>query len=165
MPEPRAKVLSWQTATLFLGDVMRIGGVAPGVALCLHLAASGCRCNWVAGRPIRGQESVASRAGRWRAGDRLQCDPQTGNPWWKLAERCPGRWSRVDPVLAGPQDDHFTPKRWRPSGTSSRDPRHGSHGQPPRRRELTHNDQGRKLSRMAWRLARSGFRPMTSPSF
>lgn len=103
------QVLPWQTATLFPGDVIRIGGCPGGVG---YVAISG-------GFQVTSQ--LGSRATYLRAalggvhgralavGDRLACHPLTGDPWLEYRGRDPWR-SGEGPirVLLGPQDDHFT---------------------------------------------------------
>ncbi|WP_407278538.1 biotin-dependent carboxyltransferase family protein [Aromatoleum evansii] len=103
------KVAPWQTATLFPGDVIRIGGVSHGVG---YVALSG-------GVQVSGQ--LGSRSTYLRAaiggvqgrapkvGDRLQCDAVRGDPWLEFRARAP--WHHdTGPirVLLGPQEDHFT---------------------------------------------------------
>ncbi|NMG28453.1 biotin-dependent carboxyltransferase family protein [Aromatoleum evansii] len=105
------KVAPWQTATLFPGDVIRIGGVSHGVG---YVALSG-------GVQVSGQ--LGSRSTYLRAaiggvqgrapkvGDRLQCDAVRGDPWLEYRARAP--WHHdTGPirVILGPQEDHFTPE-------------------------------------------------------
>ena len=103
------KVMPWQTATLFPGDVIRIGGLAHGVG---YVGISG-------GFQVAlqlGSRSTYLRAGiggvNGRAlgvGDRLKCAPVSGDPWLEYCGTLP--W-KVAPgpirVLPGPQDDYFT---------------------------------------------------------
>lgn len=104
------KVEPWHTATLFPGDVVRIGSVVKGVG---YVGISG---------GFLVPEQLGSRSTYMRAriggidgsplalGQHLPCLPLSGNPWlegcgtleWP-AEDCPLR------VILGPQDDHFTP--------------------------------------------------------
>lgn len=104
------KVLPWQTATLFPGDVVRIGGVAGGVGYVgitggfqvpLQL---GSRSTYLRAR-IGGVQGRALSIG-----DCLPCDPLSGDPWLEYCGTLP--WpveSGPIRVLAGPQDDYFTP--------------------------------------------------------
>lgn len=105
------KVLPWQTATLFPGDIVRVGsvdrgvgyvGITGGFQVPLQL---GSRSTYLRAR-------LGGVDGRTLAsGDRLQCDPLCGNPWVESCATLP--WP-VEPgpirVLPGPQDDHFTPE-------------------------------------------------------
>ncbi|HLO65350.1 MAG TPA: biotin-dependent carboxyltransferase family protein [Azonexus sp.] len=105
------KVLPWQTATLFPGDIVRIGSVARGVG---YVGISGgfqvplqlgSRSTYLRAR-LGGVEGRALANG-----DRLQCDPLTGNPW---VEACGTLTWPAEPgpirVLLGPQDYYFTPQ-------------------------------------------------------
>ncbi|WP_371324224.1 biotin-dependent carboxyltransferase family protein [Dechloromonas sp. ZY10] len=105
------KVEPWQTATLFPGDIVRIGSIARGVG---YVGISG---------GFQVPQQLSSRSTYLRArlggvdgralatGDRLQCDPLTGNPW---VEACGTLHWTVETgpirVLLGPQDDYFTPE-------------------------------------------------------
>jgi biotin-dependent carboxylase-like uncharacterized protein len=105
------KVLPWQTATLFPGDVVRIGGVARGVA-CVGISGGFQVPMQLGSRSTYLRAGIGGVEGRALAGaDRLQCDPLIGNPWVETCGTLP--WP-VEPgpirVLAGPQDDHFTPE-------------------------------------------------------
>lgn len=105
------KVLPWQTATLFPGDVVRIGGVARGVA-CVGISGGFQVPMQLGSRSTYLRAGIGGVEGRALAGgDRLQCDPLIGNPWVETCGTLP--WP-VGPgpirVLAGPQDDHFTPE-------------------------------------------------------
>ena len=115
-------------------------------------AASRCRCNWVAGRPIRGQESVASRAGRWQAA--IACNA-IRKPGIRGSETCGTLPWPVEPGRSGcspdRRDDHFTPEAL---GCLSRHPYRVTRdmdrmGIRLDGEKLTHNDRGRKLS--GWR--------------
>ncbi len=103
------KVESWQTATLFPGDIVRISGVARGVG---YVGITGgfqvpqqlgsrstylrARIGGVAGLPLA-------------LGHRLPCAPLSGNPWLERCATLP--WPAAEGpirVIPGPQDDHFT---------------------------------------------------------
>lgn len=104
------KVEPWQTVTLFPGDVARIGAVARGVG---YVGITG-------GFRVPPQLGSRSTYVRARIGGadglplttclRLPCAPLSGNPW---LESCGTQPWPVDQgpirVIAGPQDDHFTP--------------------------------------------------------
>ncbi len=105
------KVEPWQTATLFPGDVVRIGGVARGVG---YVAISGGFQV-----PLQlGSRSAYARAGIGGvngkplvAGQRIECAPLSGNPWLESCGTLP--WLASEGpirVIPGPQDDHFTPE-------------------------------------------------------
>lgn len=103
------KVAPWQTATLFPGDVIRVGGVSHGVG---YVALSG----GVQVPAQLGSRSTYLRAaiggieGRApKAGDRLQCEAVRGDPWLEFRAQAP--WHHeTGPVrvILGPQEDHFT---------------------------------------------------------
>ena len=103
------KVLPWQTATLFPGDVIRIGGVAHGVG---YVGISG----GVRVAPQLGSRSTYLRAGiggvdghALAVGDRLPCESMSGDPWLEYCGALP--WRRDEGairVLLGPQDDYFS---------------------------------------------------------
>lgn len=105
------KVAPWQTATLFPGDILRIGGVAHGVG---YVALSG----GVQVPAQLGSRSTYLRAaiggieGRApKAGDRLPCEAVRGDPWLESRARAP--WHHESGpirVILGPQEDHFTPQ-------------------------------------------------------
>lgn len=105
------KVLPWQTATLFPGDVVRIGGVARGVAY-VGISGGFQVPTQLGSRSTYLRAKIGGVDGRALAvGDRLNCDPLCGNPW---VETCGTLHWPIEPgpirVLAGPQDDHFTPE-------------------------------------------------------
>jgi biotin-dependent carboxylase-like uncharacterized protein len=107
----RFQVEPQTTATLFPGDVIRIGKPASGVS---YAAFSG----GVAVGPVLGSRSTYLRAalgglnGRALApGDRLPCGVFRGNPF--LEAKNPQAFVYEDGpirVILGPQDDHFTKK-------------------------------------------------------
>ncbi|HJV25235.1 MAG TPA: biotin-dependent carboxyltransferase family protein [Aromatoleum sp.] len=105
------KVAPGRTATLFPGDILRIGGVSHGVG---YVALSG---------GVQVPEQLGSRSTYLRAaiggvqgrapkaGDRLQCEAVRGDPWLESRARAP--WHHeTGPirVILGPQEDHFTPQ-------------------------------------------------------
>ena len=112
--KPRGRVLkvqSWQTATLFPGDVVRIDGVGRGVAY-VGISGGFQVPMQLGSRSTYPRARIGGVEGRALAvGDRLQCDPLIGNPWLEACGTLP--WP-VAPgpirVLPGPQDDHFTPE-------------------------------------------------------
>jgi 5-oxoprolinase (ATP-hydrolysing) subunit C len=97
------------TATLFTGDVIRIGRPAFGVC---YTAFSG----GIAVEPVLGSRSTYLRAGlgglngrALAAGDRLPCGVFSGDP--DLEAKNPQIFTHEDGpirVMLGPQDDHFT---------------------------------------------------------
>lgn len=102
-------VAPWQTATLFPGDALQIGGVARGVA---YVGVSGG-----IDVPLQlGSRATYLRAGlggvNGRAlatGDRLRCGVLGDDPWLETCSPTP--WPVEDGplrVILGPQDDHFT---------------------------------------------------------
>jgi biotin-dependent carboxylase-like uncharacterized protein len=105
------KVAPWQTATLFPGDIIRIGGVSHGVG---YVALSG----GVQVPAQLGSRSTYLRAaiggvqGRApKVGDRLQCEAVRGDPWLESRGRAPWHHERGPiRVILGPQEDHFTPQ-------------------------------------------------------
>ncbi len=102
-------VLPWQTATLFPGDVIRIGGVAHGVG---YVGISG----GFQVAPQLGSRSTYLRAAiggvdghALTVGDRLHCELVSGDPWLESCGALP--WAQEDGpirVMLGPQDDYFT---------------------------------------------------------
>lgn len=139
------KIQSWQTATLFPGDIVRIGTVGGGTA---YVAISG----GFRVAPQLGSRSTYLRAGiggiQGRApitGDQLACAPLRGDPW--LEYRGSEPWTAGDGpirVIPGPQDEHFTPQAWenfltRPYRASRDMDRMGIRLEGA---TLTHNDQG-----------------------
>lgn len=106
----RTPLPAWQTATLHEGETLQLGSADSG---CAYLAVAG---------GIELPPAFGSRASYWRAGlsgvlgrafqpgDVLPCGESSSNDpreW-----RCRSPWeSDTGPirVMAGPQDDHFTP--------------------------------------------------------
>lgn len=105
------KVLPWHTATLFPGDLIRIGGVSHGVG---YVAISGGFQVplQLASRSTYRRAAIGGVQGRAPAiGDRLPCDAVRGDPWLEYRGRAP--WHHeTGPirVILGPQEDHFTPQ-------------------------------------------------------
>lgn len=104
------KVEPWRTVTLFPGDVARIGSVARGVG---YVGISGGfrveeqlgSCSTYVRARIGGADGLPLRAGL-----RLPCATLSGNPWLESCGTLP--WPADEGpirVIAGPQDDHFTP--------------------------------------------------------
>jgi biotin-dependent carboxylase-like uncharacterized protein len=102
------KVQPWQTATLFPGDLLRVGTVTAGVG---YVAISG----GFQTAPQLGSRATYLRAGiggvHGRApavGDRLPCAAVHGDPWLEYCGRAP--WHHESGpirVILGPQDDYF----------------------------------------------------------
>jgi len=103
------KVLPWQTATLFPGDVIRIDGVAHGVGYVAITggfqvpAQLGSRSTYL-------RAAIGGIDGRALAsGDRLDCAALRGDPWLESCGRASlPRDTGPIRVILGPQDDHFT---------------------------------------------------------
>lgn len=103
------KVLPWQTATLFPGDVIRIGGVVQGVGY-VGITGGFQVPLQLGSRSTYRRAGIGGIDGRPLAvGDRFPCDHLSGDPW---LEYCGGAaWQREDApirVILGPQEDHFT---------------------------------------------------------
>lgn len=105
-------VKPWSTATLFRGDVIRIGSVAGGIA---YVGISGGFCV----PEVLGSRSTYQRAalggvhGRAiAAGDRLPCGEVQGDPWLEYRSPRPLQHEALQSapirVILGPQQDHFT---------------------------------------------------------
>ena len=104
------KVEPWQTATLFPGDIVRIGGVTKGIG---YVGITG-------GFQVSGQLGSRSTYVRARlggtdglplaVGQHLPCAPLSGNPWLESCGTLPWPVNQGPiRVIPGPQDDHFTP--------------------------------------------------------
>ncbi|RIX44032.1 MAG: biotin-dependent carboxyltransferase family protein [Rhodocyclales bacterium GT-UBC] len=103
------KVGAWETATLFPGDLIRIGSVSRGVAYVglsggIQLAGQLGSCSTYLRAAIGGYQGRALRVG-----DRLQCHPLSGDPWLEFrGSGVPAAQSGPIRVIPGPQDEYFT---------------------------------------------------------
>lgn len=104
------KVQPWETATLFPGDVIRIGSVGRGVAYVglsggVQVPSQLGSCSTYLRAGIGGYQGRALRVG-----DRLPCAPLSGDPWLEF-RGAGGIAHEAGPirVIPGPQDEYFTP--------------------------------------------------------
>lgn len=142
------KVLPWQTATLFPGDVAQIGAVTRGIA---YVGITGGF-----DVPLQlGSRSTYPRAAlggvRGRAiavGDHLPCSALHRDPWLESCSPAPlPRAEGPVRVILGPQDEHFTPGALaaflaEPYQVTRDMDRMGMRLEGPR---LTHNERGAEI--------------------
>lgn len=99
----------WSTATLFPGDVIRIGGVSGGVAY-VGISGGFTVPTMLGSRSTYQRAALGGVSGRaLAAGDHLPCGHVQGDPW--LESRSPQPLAHdAGPirVILGPQQDHFT---------------------------------------------------------
>lgn len=103
------KVQPWQTATLFPGDLIRIGGCPGGVGY-VGITGGFAVPEQLGSRSTYRRAALGGVQGRALAlGDRIACGALSGDPWLESWGRAP--WHRDEGpirVMLGPQDDHFT---------------------------------------------------------